>query len=150
VSHSAPTLPPAQRFGYRGRALTLVGVVWILVGVAVILHPYVDPNRMMLHEHLPISVRVVLWVGAGVCALVTSWWPAGADRFGFMALVIPATIRAGSFAWSALLGFVTDDAIGDRSRWVEALAWASIVLFVELLAAWPEPAAVRHDDEASR
>ncbi|HEX6514801.1 MAG TPA: hypothetical protein VF049_04460 [Nocardioidaceae bacterium] len=132
---------PAQRFGYRGRALTLVGLVWILIGAAVILHPYEHlAPRILLHEHIPVPVRVVLWVGAGVCALVTSWWPPGADRFGFMALVIPAAIRAGSYGWTAFLGFVTHNQLGNHNAWIPAAAWAVIVAFVQLLAAWPEPA----------
>lgn len=148
MTHSAgPSLQ--RRFGYRGRALTLVGVVWVLVGVGVLLHPIATPEALLLHERIPVAARVVLWMGAGVCALITSWWPPGADRFGFMALVVPAAIRAGSYAWSAFLGMVTGNDVGRASQWVDALAWIAIVAFVQLLAAWPEPAPPRADGGGS-
>lgn len=131
--------PPLKRFGYRGRALSLVGIVWILIGVATYADPDRDPAQILLVEYLPLWLRIVLWVGAGVVALVTSWWPPGADRFGFMALIAPAMIRAGSYGWSWLTYWLTGGELGDKQAWIDGLAWFAIVAFVLLLAAWPEP-----------
>jgi hypothetical protein len=149
MTHSAGHTALERRFGYRGRALTLVGTVWVLVGIGVLLHPYQHPDALLLHERLPLALRTILWLGAGVCALVTSWWPPGADRFGFMALVVPAAIRAGSYAWSAFLGLLTHNHVGQATQWVDAVAWLAIVAFVQLLAAWPEPAPPRENGGGS-
>lgn len=123
------------RFGYRGRALTLVGLVWVLVGVKVLR----DPGGTPYLDHLPTWLRLSVWGATGGVALVTAWWPAGADRYGFMALSIPATIRTLANGWSWLLGIVTGNQVGNSGDWVSAVAWAAIVAFVLLLASWPEP-----------
>ena len=139
MSHAQPTISAWARFGYRGRALSMVGVVWILISFRVLLTPDSDPAQLLLLEHLPVELRFVIWLGAGVCALVTAWWPVGSDRFGFMALVAPAAIRAGSYAWNALLGALTGNDVGHRGDWIDAVAWVVIVAFILLLSAWPEP-----------
>lgn len=139
-------LEPAARiprYGYRGRALTLVGLVWILVGLTVLREPERVP---LVSEWLPLWLRVALWTGAGLVALLTSWWPPGRDRWGFMALVVPAAIRALAYAWSWTLGLVSDGELGDSADWIGATGWVAIVGFVLLLAAWPEPVTITREE----
>lgn len=150
MSHAYRT-PPLQRFGYRGRALTFVGLIWLLIGIRVATDPIADPDHLLLVEQLPVWLRVCLWIAGGVTAIVTAWWPTGADRFGFMALVVPAAIRTGSFAWSAFLGLVTRGEVGNARHWLDATAWAVVVGFIVLvLAPWPEPAERRRTPRTRR
>lgn len=129
----------ARRIGFRGRALTLFGAVWVLIGVLVAQDPVLDLEHPILLELLPHSVRVALWISAGTAALITAWWPPGSDRMGFIALVVPAGLRTGSYGWSAVMGAVTDQNIGDATDWPQAIAWGLVVALVLLIARWPEP-----------
>ena len=130
-----PTLQ--RRFGFRGKALTRLGVVWLLVGLSVLLAPVRDADNLIALEQLPVWLRVGLWWAPAVVAFVTAWWPAGADKIGFMALVVPAALRALSYLWTAVVGTFSD-VYGDTGMWTAAIAWVVITDFVILLAAWPE------------
>lgn len=119
----------------------LLGVVWMFVGYQLVWHGEPEPgvNPVPL-ELLPISVRAGIWFASAAVAFVTAIWPPGRDRFGFMALVIPGALRALSYWWALGAGLVTGNEIGDYHRWDDALVWTAEVLFVVMLASWPEPA----------
>ena len=109
--------------GRRGASLLLFAMVWFAVGLRLITEVDEDPLHTNLTEILPLWLRVAIWWIPAVVALVTICWPSGGSRnkWGFVALVLPAALRAVSFLTTAVLGFLAELIPGIRIR-VEAAA----------------------------
>lgn len=124
--------------GYRGLSLTFLALVWFAVGARLLVDPNDPGSHLIGHrlplEYLPIWLRVAIWWAAALAAVVTAWWPKGKTKWGFVALVVPASFRAISFTGALLLG-----AHGGLA-WVDAAVWVGITSYVMVLADWPEPA----------
>jgi hypothetical protein len=124
-------MPARSRLGYRGWTLTFLGVVWFAVGARIFTRGDLHPGHTMPIEYLNEWVRVAIWWGSAIIAFVTAWWPPGKTKWGFVALMIPAGFRAGSYLGAVMFGY--------WSVLVDALVWTGIVGFVMLCADWPEP-----------
>ena len=82
-------------------------------------------------ELLPLWLRVALWWAAALGACVAAFWPPGKDRWGWVLLSVPVSLRVVSYTVGALFGWVD-------FTW--ALSWLALLAIVVLLAYWPEPA----------
>jgi hypothetical protein len=132
-----PTRWLARKLGRRGASLLFLGAAFALIGVKGLFAPSLDDGRFVLYTYLPPVVRALLWIVPGVLAILAASKPVSRDGFGFMALTVPATVLTFSYVWSSvafLLG-VTDYAFG----WTNALTWALILVFIFIVAGWPEP-----------
>src|SRR5688572_24936293 len=86
-----------RHLGYRGTALLFLGVVWFAVGSR-ILQGDTDPAHKLPIEYLPVEVRAGIWWVAAAVAVMAAVWPSEKTRMGYAALVIPAALRAASYA----------------------------------------------------
>ncbi|MFJ5967872.1 hypothetical protein [Streptomyces sp. NPDC093060] len=126
-----------RALGRRGAILLCYGTVWALYGYGVLISP--QPNQLGLNlaiQLLPLQVWGVLWIIAGVIALVSAWLPSGFDWPGFLALPVIVLPWMTSYfvAWLQ----------GDFTRgWIAAAVWAAIAVPVLVVAGWPEPPRVK-------
>jgi hypothetical protein len=116
--------------GHRGVALLFFAVIWVTQGLGVIADPF---NRTASHqlplEYLPIWFRATVWFGAAAAAALACWWPVGKDKWGWVALGIPVSLRVGSYSGGVLMGWI-------EPRYL--FGWLAILGLVTLLSTWPE------------
>lgn len=133
-----------HRLGYRGLALTMFGIIYILIGFGVLANPMRNP--VLLHTHLPVGVRMAIWIGSGLLAILGAvqpglgapHWPGKTIRppvaqiIGFASLAFGPVERAISYA----IGM----ALQPTWVWLNAFAvWTLLALLIFLLSRWPEP-----------
>lgn len=125
--------------GRRARALRTIALLWLLMAVIVATTGHdIDPGDAILHEALPIPVRIGLWVTTGLVALTASYRRSWQDA-GWMVLAVMPAERAISHAWSLGHGLIPGDPPG--TTWEGAaslLMWAGITHLVLILAGWDE------------
>lgn len=120
--------------GYRPTSLILFSLIWFSVGLSLITRPIqVESEHMLPIEYLPTWARVALWWVPAACGMVAAYWPPGHDRWGWVALSIPASFRVASYGAAAAVGWIEPTA---------AISWAVIIGILTLLAFWPEPSRV--------
>ena len=129
----------AERLGYRGLALLIVGLIYGGIGWGVLAMPQYVPD--LLHTHLPLAWRLCIWWISGGLAVLAALLTfarahAGAvdriQRIAFGLMIIGPLQRFGSFAWATITGHTLD-------RFGGAMVWLLVLLLVALIAAWPEP-----------
>lgn len=117
--------------GFRATALIILAVVWFSVGLGLIDRPTIPgAGHPLPLEYLPLWVRVGLWWLAAVCAVVACFWPPGDDRWGWVLLSLPASLRVVSYGVGAALGWLSPSYL---------VSWLMILGLLLLLASWPEP-----------
>lgn len=121
----------------RRTALFLLGLLWFLTALGILLST-TEPNRLIPHERLPVSVRVTVWALPGLVAWVSVWWRR-LDAVGWIALCIPPLERFASFAW-AWIDSLTDWWLWDHSpgigtAWRSALVYLTIIVLIVICAA---------------
>lgn len=121
----------ARRIGYPGLVLIVFGWFWFLIGIGVYVQRGGDYNVELIHTHLPLWLRVTLWVACGLGAMAAAWFRR-VHPLGFGLLILPPAERAFSYT----LAFFH----GPSLEWlVGAAVWCSMTFAVLLFAAWPEP-----------
>lgn len=128
--------------GRRALALRVLAGLWLLMAVIVATTGHaIDPGQAILHEALPIPVRIGLWVTTGLVALAGSYRRSWQDA-GWMVLAAMPAERAISHAWSLGHGLIPGEPPG--TTWAGAaslLLWAGITHLVLILAGWDEDTA---------
>lgn len=127
-----PTRPP----GKRGEILLLLGALMILLGVSdLLIPPRVDG---LLYLLIPTPVRLVLWVGSGLVAIIYAWMPRNrVDAPGFLALYLMLGIRCVSYllTW---VDYAADGKGGYSYGWVIAAVYAAFMGIIGVCASWRE------------
>lgn len=151
----------ADRYGWRGLWLMLLGSIWIVFGVGVFLEP-IAPRSWVLYEHLPPVVQATGWWVSGVVAIWEGTRGSNRDDSrGHVALQLMPAVRLASFlmSWLVYLGSLAavetgsvDVVIGYKQGWFAALIWVLVAAMLWLASAWPNPEAplIRPPDEALR
>lgn len=123
---------------HRARGLMLIGIVWILIGTRTLVEGASIPADAYPLALLSDEIVAVLWLVTGSVAVSSALGASGADssKWAFVGLLVPATLRMVSYAWSAAVSVVTD--LGQPSAWLHALSWAVVIGFVLHEAATPE------------
>ena len=127
--------PPA-RLGRRGSCLTLLGIIWVCVGVSTALTP--SPEGYVLlsgYEHL----RGALWVATGVVAMVYAWKPQGHDWPGFVSLYLMAGYRFAAYMFGFAQWFGSHHE-GNPRGGIAAFTWVIIIVLIVTVAGWRESA----------
>lgn len=140
--------PLAQRFGWRGLWLIVMGLLWILFGIGVLLTP-VDRHPWVLFEIVPSIYRAPIWWVTGLIAI---WQgtrgPVSDDSPGHVALYVMPAVRIVSFAASALVYCITwaltsvgllSHTSGWADAWYATLVWSFVSIMLALGASWPNP-----------
>lgn len=140
--------PLADRFGWRGLWLMLLGSFWVLFGVGILLEP-VTARPWVIYEHLPVSAQAIGWWVTGLVAIWQgSRGPDRDDSIGHVALYLMPAVRLLSFAvaWLVYLGSMvakqldwTERTIGYANGWFAASIWCLVSAMLALAAAWPNP-----------
>ena len=132
--------PPA-RLGRRGACLTLLGIIWLCVGVSTALSDG-PPDYVMLNGWG--HVRGALWIATGAVAMLYAWKPQGRDWPGFVALYLMAGYRfvAYMFGFAQWLNSEHGEQ-GSAHGAIGAFTWLIIIVLIVTVAGWRESA----DDE---
>lgn len=131
-----------QRFGRRGALLGLYGLIWLVIGLALMS----TPTRFGNLGPVITAVNESPWPGAGwmacgATAIVMALHPRSvADGAGFVALLLPPLVWTAGYGISWVLGLATANVYGSGHSWYGALVWVSEVVMVLITAGWPDPA----------
>jgi hypothetical protein len=117
--------------GNRGIVLGMLGILWILTAVGVLTATTVRPE--ILHERLPIWLRVAIWTGPGLLALVATVWRRW-DELAWGLLIIPPAERLLSYG----VAWVTD---AYPPAWRSVLVYLVVVVLINRCAAGLDRAA---------
>ena len=154
-----------RRLGRRGTVLVMLGLVWIVQGLAVGTSPRSTERgaQYLVHETLPTWLRVALWTGTGIVAVWAGFRqiPPGRDSYGFVALVILPIERGASFGWGFLL-YLWHQLV-EHVEWlpwdtapmgyprgaIGAVSWLTIAALLMVISGWADPRnrAVTHRGE---
>jgi hypothetical protein len=138
----------AERYGWRGLWLMLMGTVWFLFGIGTLMTP-VAPRSWVLHEHIPSASTAAIWMASGALAVRVGLRGAGRDdSAGHVALYLPVALRVVSFwlSWLVWLASslttqlgLTATTIGYRDAWYSALVWSLVSVMLAITSRWPNP-----------
>lgn len=110
--------------GTRSQVLFTLGLMWVAlaIGLTQAPQPRIEP---LLHTHIPLPCRVILWGAPGGVALLAVWWRR-LDRTAWGLLLVPPFERFISF----LLGW----GLGYSQGWIGALIYGALVFLVNRCA----------------
>lgn len=93
-----------ERLGRRGEVLIILGIGKVVWGVGYIVDPPPARGLEMLTSICPLQSWAWLWILAGVVTGCSAFLPAGRDRWGFVAALVPPTVWATAYAVGFLSG----------------------------------------------
>ncbi len=138
----------AERYGWRGLWLMVMGTTWCFFGVGVLLSPS-NPEPWVLHQQIPVELRAAAWFLTGLFATWTgSRGPDRDDSLGHVALYVMPAVQLASFAVAWLIYVATSaidqvnpgvDVTGYRNGWYSALIWLLVSTMLAVTARWPNP-----------
>jgi hypothetical protein len=139
----------AAYVGRRGAVLLIFGTIWLAVAYGILTgasEQAVTPNAALFHVLLPIWIRVTLWGGCALLAILAALaFTPRLQAVGYVALFLPPAERALSYLGGWVVSVFTDG--GAEGAWVPGLTWMAVAIFVIIEARtheqWP-PAAARH------
>lgn len=127
------------RLGRRGLVLTMLGAIWVLVGLSTLTTPARPEYTLLELFAVP---RGAAWVVTGIVAMVYAWRPQGEDRRGFLALYVMAAYRCAAYllGWVAWVvdGVSMPGGPGEQNGVFGALAWAAVVTLIVIISGWSE------------
>lgn len=146
----------AQRYGWRGLSLILLGSVWLVVGAGVMAQDRQSRSLLAMDYLPPLLIGACWWATAAVAILQGLRGPGRDDTTGYVALFIMPAFRCAAYlvAWAlwwgaqivaevwATFGWGTVPQVGHREGWFAALVWGTIVVFVFITARRPESVVV--------
>lgn len=139
----------ANRYGYRGLWLIVMGATWCVFGLGALVAPELPARSWVLIDMVPDEVRSAGWILTGAVAV---WQghrgPSIDDSKGHVALYVMPAVQVISFAMSAVIYTGTaglaklgelDQVSGWSGAWYATLVWSFVSLMLALAAAWPNP-----------
>lgn len=139
--------PLLKRIGRRGSVLLLLGLAWVMMGVARVVtdaRPGAEPSELP-HENLPYPVLGLLWLTTGLIAfgvgLRDSRTHGTRDHAGFLAVTAAPMLYAGSYLVSFVTYGLSLGAHGYSLGLVGVSLYGAVVLLIGVIAGWEEPEA---------
>ena len=131
-------LRPYRQIGYRGKALLLLGIAWVMLGVEAL---RLDPADYLYHELiLPTGVRGAVWTGSGLVAILLAFRPKGmSDVLAWPILYSLPAIRAFMYFISWVDYLMPIGSKGYEHGWVYTIMFGMMAIVVVFLSGWPEP-----------
>ena len=127
-----------QSVGRRGTVLTLLGVLWLGMGVGVLVTPSSELYWMLAVADVP---RGLAWIGTGLLALWFARKPQGEDAPGYFALYLMPAYRVVAYSvgtWEYLTG--AEVGLGGSARGiVQVLMFLTVMILIAVIAGWKEP-----------
>lgn len=125
-----------RHIGVRAEGMILAAGIWMLIGLGVAVGVAPDGSGAAFHTTLPIPVRVGLWCGAALIAVITAplerW-----SNLGLALLTVAPFIRFCSYLWAWVIDVVPGPPPGDPRGWYSALFYGLMLAFVVLLSHVP-------------
>ena len=136
LSSSVGLAAPDEWAAFQRCFLVIAGVAWIARAAQVWLDPDIlSPDWAIIHTALPLWLRIALWSGTGVAAVLCARFRREAIGLGLLMLMpIERTI---SYLWSATMWVVPGKPPGHIESLAWATWWACMSVIVLLVAAWP-------------
>lgn len=142
-------LRPYRQIGYRGKALLLLGIAWVMLGIEAL---RLDPADYLYHELiLPAGVRGAVWAGSGLVAILLAFRPKGmSDVLAWPILYSLPAVRAFMYfiSWADHLMPIGSE--GYEYGWVYTIMFGMMAGLVVFLSGWPEPYFSPFDAETRR
>lgn len=136
-----------RRLGRRGIMLTLMGAVYILLGVGALLrHPAPQTMKYNFLYLAPDWVMALMWFISGSAACVLAW--RHDDSWGWAALYVVPFLRVMGYASAWIIGLVLGN--GYSTAWYSAVLYLPFIAIVLVCSGWrenrnpPEPMEVGH------
>ena len=123
------------RLGRRGSFLALLGVVWVLQGVAALTAPESSSYILLAAGE---EWRGVAWITTGALAIAYAGRPQGEDAPGFLALYVMAAYRVAAYGLGLLLWLIPGGEPGNARGSIGVLAWAVVIIAILIVAGWRE------------
>lgn len=147
IAHATPGIDRlAQRYGWRGLTLILLGSQWFVIGLGVMLQPQ-RGRSLVLTDYVPdIPLGLCWWVTGGIAIWQGLRGKHRDDSAGHVALFLMPAVRCGAFfvAWATywitrgLSNFTAIEPVGYRNGLLAGLVWAVVVVVVLIVARRPE------------
>ncbi|MEU0940285.1 hypothetical protein [Embleya sp. NPDC005971] len=120
-----------RRLGRRGAFLTIAGAGKVCLGVGFLVAPPTSTRGLeVLTNAAPLHCWAWVWVLAGSVTFACGWLRVGNDGAGFLAALVPPSLWAAAYLWSAVTGEYA------RGAWLSAwyltshigvICWAATV-----------------------
>lgn len=124
------TEPGKIRPDRKGRGLTLMGVIWILVGLSV---PEQPPIDSAFHQLAPDWLLVCAWVVPGVLAIAAAWLKKLRPWAMALLTVMPG-VRTISYVTAWVVYLVPGGSPGYDRGWIAAITQIIMIAFVFYVA----------------
>ena len=116
--------------------LTVIGTAWLCRAAQVWFAPELShPSWAILHDMIPLQLRIALWTGTGLAALACGRW--GRAPLGLALAIIMPVERCISYLWSSLMFALPGDPPGHLASLAWCGWWASLATAIALVACWP-------------
>lgn len=140
-SHADPrryVLHYLTKFGRRGTILTLLGVVWVGMGVSILITP---PSEVYYLISIGTWPRALVWMLTGCVALWYARKPQGEDALGFLALYLMPSFRVVAYGAGGVNYLIEPEfgAGGSARAIVQVFTWTTIIIVIAIMAGWSEP-----------
>lgn len=123
-----------HRVGRRGAVLTLLGLVYALIGVSYVTDPLTASQQQILHlatQIAPIAFWGSCYIVIGLLAVLAAYWPPGRDWWGFGALMLLSVAWTGTYV-AAVFNAVDGAFIG-------VLRQVVVITLLAIISGWREP-----------
>lgn len=131
-----------KKLGRRGAMLTLLGIVYILVGYGAVSRPQERVNGAFM-TYLPDWIIFILWGVCGLTAICFAWRKF--DEVGWLALYIPAGLRFISWIGSWVIHLIPGGQGGFVSGWYNAAFTAPFIIVALICSGWKECPDIEED-----
>lgn len=123
-------------YKFQRTMLVLMGMMYLFRGVQVLTDPHeLMPSWTPPHLLIAIWIRVVLWSGIGLTAIITAY--RGRTSVGFAALMVMPVERAVSYLWSAIAYFCPAIEGGSPAALAWTGWWVTFSAVIFTIASWP-------------
>ena len=123
--------------GRRGVLVSVLGAVWILMGVGIITGASApDITADLIHLLIPAPLRVALWIGTGTVAFVLAHSPRW-SWIGVAGLAIMPLIRGWSYLWAWVTWLIPGAPDGYADGWYSGIFYLLALVLVAVAADMP-------------
>lgn len=125
------------KLGRRGTVLCLLGLLWLLQGMAILSEEATTPY--VLFDIFDLQ-RAIVWIVTGAIALASARHPPGSDVVGFISLYIMAAYNVLGYLVGFITWIVPDGNDGAPQGFLGAIFWTVVLVLIVVVSGWEENA----------